>query len=82
MFARSILTRGYECKVYGNLLASLIRSRVDKSSNIPDIFVNGSTVDRLIRAGRYEEVWEYCNAPSRSDAMAWVLNGFSIVTYK
>lgn len=76
------LHENMSAKFMGSFLACLISSRVCASSSIPDIFRSGSTVDKLIKMHKYEEIWEYCNAPSRSDAMAWVLNGIRVVTYK
>lgn len=76
------LHENMSAKFMGSFLACLISSRVCASASIPDIFRSGSTVDKLIRMHKYEEIWEYCNAPSRSDAMAWVLNGIRVVTYK
>lgn len=75
------LHEGMSAKFMGSFLACLISTRVGRESNIPDVLSSGSTIDRLIRAGRYEEIWEYCNAPARSEVMTWVLNGISIVTY-
>ena len=75
------LHENMSAKFMGSFLACLISSRVCASSSIPDIFRSGSTVDKLIRIGKYEEIWEYCNAPARSEVMTWVLNGISIVTY-
>lgn len=75
------LHENMSAKFMGSFLACLIISRANRSLSTPDIFKSGNTIDMLIRAGRYEDVWEYCNEPSRSKVMAWVLNGIRIITY-